>query len=86
LPVRSLRAWLLKGAITKGSLFRGITRWGDVQDEALSGQVQALLVKKYAQLAGLDATLFFGHSLRAGLATSASKVAGVDGRIIIKQT
>ncbi len=26
-PVRSLRAWLLKGGITKGPLFRGITRW-----------------------------------------------------------
>ena len=85
-PVYSLRAWLLKGGITKGPLFRGITRWGQVQDEALSDQVVALLVKKYAQLAGLDATLFSGHSLRAGLATSASKVAGVDERIIMKQT
>ena len=84
--VRNLRAWLQKGAITKGPIFRGITRWGRVQDEALSDQVVALLVKKYAQLAGLDATLFSGHSLRAGLATSASKVGGVDERIIMKQT
>ena len=85
-PVRSLRAWVKKGAITKGPLFRGVTRWGRVQDEALSDQVVALLVKKYARLAGLDATLFSGHSLRAGLATSASKIAGVDERIIMKQT
>jgi len=85
-PVRSLRAWVKKGAITKGPLFRGITRWGRLQDEALSDQVVALLVKKYARLAGLDATLFSGHSLRAGLATSASKIAGVDERIIMKQT
>ena len=57
-----------------------------MQDEALSDQVVALLVKKYAQLAGLNATLFSGHSLRTGLATSASKIAGVDERIIMKQT
>jgi integrase len=45
----------------------------------------ALLVKRYARLAGLDATLFSSQSLRAGLATSASKFAGVDERIIMKQ-
>jgi integrase len=85
-PVRSLRAWLLKGGITSGPLFRGVTRWGKVGTDALTDQVVALLVKKYARLADLDATLFSGHSLRAGLATSASKVVGVDERIIMKQT
>ena len=83
---KSLRAWLLKGGITSGPLFRGVTRWGKVGAEALTDQVVALLVKKYARLANLDATLFSGHSLRAGLATSASKIAGVDERIIMKQT
>ena len=85
-PVRSLRAWLLKGGITSGALFRGVTRWGKVQTEALTDQVVATLVKKYARLAGLDDSLFSGHSLRAGLATSASKIVGVDERIIMKQT
>lgn len=85
-PVRSLRAWLLKGGITSGPLFRGVDRWGKVQTGALTDQVVALVVKKYAHLAGLDATLFSGHSLRAGLATSASKVNGVDERLIMKQT
>ena len=85
-PVRSLRAWLLKGGITTGPLFRGVNRWGQVQTEALTDQVVALLVKKYAQLAGLDASLFSGHSLRAGLVTSASRIAGVDERLIMKQT
>jgi len=85
-PVRSLRAWLLKGGITTGPLFRGVNRWGQVQTGALTDQVVALLVKKYAGLAGLDDSLFSGHSLRAGLATSASKIVGVDERIIMKQT
>ncbi len=85
-PVRSLRAWLLKGGITSGPLFRGVDRWGKVQTGALTDQVVALVVKKYAHLAGLDATLFSGDSLRAGLATSASKVNGVDERLIMKQT
>jgi hypothetical protein len=32
----------------------------------------ALQVKRYAALAGLDRSLFSGHSLRAGLCTSAA--------------
>jgi len=84
-PVVSLREWLSEADISRGPLFRGVDRWGNVRAEALTDQVVALLIKKYALLAGLDATVFSGHSLRAGLATSAA-AAGASERAIMKQT
>jgi site-specific recombinase XerD len=84
-PIQALRAWLLKGRISTGPLFRRVDRWSLVGDEALSDQVVALLVKKYAGRLGLDARLFSGHSLRAGLATSAAH-AGATERTIMRQT
>ncbi len=47
--------------------------------------VFSTLVKKYAELAGLDPAVFSGHSLRAGLATSAA-MAGASERVIMRQT
>ena len=55
-----------------------------MRSEALGAQVVALLVKEYAHLAELDARLFSGHSLRAGLVTSAA-LAGVADRDIMRQ-
>lgn len=45
----------------------------------------ARVVKRAARAAGLDPNRFSGHSLRAGLATSAAK-AGKSERAIMKQT
>jgi integrase len=45
----------------------------------------ALIIKRYARAAGLDAQTFSGHSLRAGLATSAA-MAGQDALAIMQQT
>jgi integrase len=45
----------------------------------------ACVVKKLALRAGLDATAYAGHSLRAGHATSA-EIAGASERSIMKQT
>ena len=45
----------------------------------------ALVVKRCATAAGLDAAKYSGHSLRAGLATSAA-MAGVSERSIMAQT
>jgi integrase len=42
-------------------------------------------VKRYAVAAGLDPALYAGHSLRAGLATSAA-IAGASERAIMNQT
>jgi integrase len=84
-PVRSLRAWLDAASITQGPVFRGVGRWGHVDDGRLDDRAVARVVQKYAKLIGLDPTKFAGHSLRAGLATSAAR-AGRSERSIMNQT
>lgn len=69
-PVQALEAWLGAAGITEGPIFRSVDRHGRV-GEALSDRSVARIVKKVLGAAGLDETLFAGHSLRAGFVTSA---------------
>jgi integrase len=66
-------------------LFRSVNRKGQVQSCRLSGVDVARIVKKLAQRAGLDASKYAGHSLRAGHATSAA-IGGASERSIMNQT
>jgi site-specific recombinase XerD len=84
-PVRSLRSWLLESGITSGSLFRGITKGGNLQERPLSPRTVARVVKARAEAAGLDPRAYSGHSLRAGFATQAAR-AGVPERVIMRHT
>ncbi|MFN3652635.1 MAG: site-specific integrase [Armatimonadota bacterium] len=84
-PVRSLQAWMRMAGIESGPLFRGVTRHGQLQPGRLSDRAVALVVKRAAAAAGLDPDLYSGHSLRAGLATSAA-AAGASERAIMAQT
>jgi integrase len=84
-PVRSLQLWLEEGAIKEGPVFRAVNRHGHVQQGRLSDKSVALVVKRCAEAAGLDSSKYSGHSLRAGLATSAA-MNGVSERAIMKQT
>ena len=45
----------------------------------------ALIIKKYAQKAGLDSTKYAGHSLRSGFATTAAEF-GAEERNIMAMT
>jgi integrase len=84
-PVRALRAWLDAAGIADGSLFRGITRHDGLLPDRLSDKGVARVVKRAAAAAGLDARIYSGHSLRAGLATAAAQ-AGISERAIMAQT
>jgi site-specific recombinase XerD len=84
-PVRTIQAWIEQAALSEGALFRSINRHGQVQAGRLSGIDVARVVKKLALRAGLDATAYAGHSLRAGHATSAA-IAGASERSIMNQT
>lgn len=84
-PVRTIQAWIEAAALSGGALFRAINRHGQIQAGRLSGIDVARLVKKLALRAGLDATAYAGHSLRAGHATAAA-IAGASERSIMKQT
>jgi integrase len=81
----ALEAWLEASGITSGPVFRSVNRYGRLQAGRLGDRVVALTVKKYAGAAGLDASRYAGHSLRAGLATQAA-MNNVPERIIQKQT
>lgn len=71
-PVRAWRAWLDASGIEEGPPFRPINRHGHLSEKRLSGRAVAEVVKRTARAAGLDPALFAGHSLRAGLITSAA--------------
>jgi len=79
-PVALLETWMRLGRIAHGPLFRPIARKnGGVSSERLSDKHVARLVQKCALAAGIRGDLsegerkraFGGHSLRAGLASSA---------------
>jgi integrase len=84
-PVRALLAWLEASAIESGPLFRGVNRHGRLLPGRLSDRGVARVVQRQAEAAGLDASRYGGHSLRAGLATSAA-AAGASERAIMNQT
>ncbi|MBT3787093.1 MAG: tyrosine-type recombinase/integrase [Alphaproteobacteria bacterium] len=84
-PVKALRAWLDAVRIDQGPVFRAVDRHGNVSASHLSPEVVALVVKERATAVGMDASRFSGHSLRAGLVTSAAN-AGVDTWKIRRQT
>ena len=75
-PLSSVRAWLDAAQITDGFLFRRLSKSGKTLGP-LSPEAVAVLVKDYANRAGLDPAQFSGHSLRAGFITSGAE-AGID--------
>ena len=84
-PVRALSAWLAAAGIATGPIFRRVNRHGQILPQRLSGEGVAIVVKRWAAAAGFEAEEFAGHSLRAGLATSAA-IAGKSERAIMNQT
>lgn len=84
-PVQSLKAWLSVSGIAEGPIFRPVTRHGKINLVALSTQAVAEIVKQRAKAIGLDPSKYSGHSLRAGLVTSAAQ-AGVSSWKIRQQT
>lgn len=83
--VLALKNWLEVASIDSGPLFRPISRHGFIESKQLSAQAVAIIVKERAGAVGLNACNFSGHSLRAGLVTSAAQ-AGVSAWKIKQQT
>ncbi|MEM1042952.1 MAG: site-specific integrase [Bacteroidota bacterium] len=94
-PVRAVRSYLAAASRAladqgrpsplSGPVFRSVDRWGRLGRSSITGRTVANVVKAYAEAAGLDPTLYAGHSLRAGFATTAAR-AGKPDRAIQKQT
>jgi site-specific recombinase XerD len=84
-PVLTLQQWLEVAKITEGPVFRAVNRHGAISDSALTPQAVALVIKARARAVGLDPGKYAGHSLRAGLVTSAAQL-GVSSWKIRQQT
>lgn len=70
----ALRKWIAAVGSwgSNDPLFRRVDRFDNVLPARLSAQWPAMLVKKYAERAGLDPERFAGHSMRAGFVTAAA--------------
>ncbi len=83
-PVAAVKTWLGLARIAHGPLFRSIADGKKVGTDRLTDKHVARLVKRTALAAGIRTDLteaereekFSGHSLRAGLATSAAAAEG----------
>jgi integrase len=84
-PVKHLTDWLDQAGIEDGPLFRGMNRHGHLHDQRLSGEAVSIIIKDRVAAVGFDADAYSGHSLRAGLATSAA-MAGASTWKIRQQT
>ncbi len=91
-PVALLRDWLDAAWIAEGPVFRPVSRSGRERAVAnlatpprLTTQAVSDIVKKYAAAAGLDASTFGAHSLRAGYITTAAE-RGADLARIMNQS
>ena len=83
-PVKAVQRWLEHSQITAGAIIRSVHKSGVIGDR-LSAHAVALIVKSYAQAIGLNPEAVSGHSLRAGLVTSAAQ-AGIAVHKIQQQT
>jgi integrase len=84
-PILAVENWRAAAKIDAGPLFRVMNRHGQALDKRLSGEAVAMVVKRYVWRLGHGIEDFAGHSLRAGLATSAA-AAGKSERAIMNQT
>ena len=72
-PVKALKNWIEESNLKNGKIF-------NISDKSV-----ALIIKKYANYAGLDGHKYAGHSLRSGFATSAAE-SGAEERSIMAMT
>ena len=84
-PVKALKKWLEVSKISKGPIFRKISKSQNILNNRLTDQSVALIIKKYINYSGLNYHNFSGHSLRSGFATTAASL-GADERSIMNMT
>lgn len=92
-PVRLVREWLDAAGITSGPVFRPVSRSGRVRSSRQVGELPprltdrsvANILQAYCTAAGLDASTFGAHSLRAGYITTAAE-RGADLARIMDQS
>ena len=91
-PVALVHGWLMAAGITSGPVFRPVSRSGRVRvanvpggNVRLTDRSVANILQGYCTAAGLDASTFGAHSLRAGYITTAAE-RGADLARIMDQS
>lgn len=83
-PVSALQQWLDVSQIKMYAVFRSINKSNKI-GERLNDKTVVRAIKHYASLSGLDPSVYAGHSLRSGFATSAAE-AGYSAESIMRTT
>ena len=82
IALKALKHWLAAGGIAEGTpLFRAVSKSGRVGAARLTDGSIARIVKARCAAAGLEPREFAGHSLRAGMVTSAAEHGIAEWRI-----
>ncbi|WP_368184626.1 site-specific integrase [Aestuariibius sp. HNIBRBA575] len=84
-PVGALIAWLGTLNQPEAKIFRPVDRHGNLRGDTLRADAVSTILRNRLTAAGIDPVGYSGHSLRAGLATSAIK-AGVPTYKVRAQT
>ena len=72
--LKAVKDWAERAGIAAGSpLFRAVSRSGCISPDRLTGGSVARIVKRRCAAAGLDPEAYSGHSLRAGMITTAAE-------------
>jgi integrase len=82
IALAAVKRWVVAAGIAAGTpLFRAIGKGGRISAKRLADRSIARIVKARCEGAGLDPTDFSGHSLRAGMVTSAAEAGVPEWRI-----
>lgn len=81
-PVRALEGWLVERGRWPGPLFCRVGYGGRIEHRGIRPRAIAAIVQAAARLAGLDASKYAGHSLRAGCATEAAARGAAESAIM----
>lgn len=83
--IRALKTWLEESKIKEGFIFRRIHRGSNISDLNLMPDAVSVILKKCALAVGIENAInFSSHSMRRGLATTASRD-GVSLPAIMRQ-
>lgn len=84
-PATALAAWRDASGLVEGPVFVAVDRWDKLGRRRLTAQSVALVLKRAAAAAGLDAAVISGHSGRRGFITEAA-ANGVPEQVIARHS
>ncbi|MCD8525225.1 MAG: site-specific integrase [Gammaproteobacteria bacterium] len=83
--IRALKAWCEKANIESGTIFRRIRKSNQICEDAITPESVNIILKNHAKAVGIENyNDFSSHSMRRGLATTASR-GGVSLPAIMRQ-